>query len=298
MNVKRKTLSNIVAIEGVGLHSGIYTRLELHPASAGDGLQFVRTDLRNLRVPALQASTTALDYATSVGKDDVSIGTVEHLLSALVGCGITDADLLIDGPEVPIIDGSALPFVHLIDAAGVQELDREVPVATISDPIDIRDGDKTISIRPADSLTINYSIDFNHPTIGTQSLSYRFDQQSFIEEIAPARTFGFLRDVEKLRALGLARGGSVENCVVLDDDGVTNGDLRFADEFVRHKILDLIGDLALLGIPLAGEISAHKAGHALHSRFVEQVLAQTADADRTGSRGGHTASKRSDALPA
>jgi len=296
MKVHRKTIANIVAIEGVGLHSGIYTRLELHPAAAGDGIQFVRTDLRNLRVPALQASTTALDYATSVGKDDVSIGTVEHLLSALVGCGITDVDLLIDGPEVPIIDGSALPFVHLIDAAGVKDLDEMVPVMTVSEPIEIRDGDKTISIRPADSLSVHYEIDFNHPTIGRQCLIYRFDAESFIEEIAPARTFGFISDVEKLRALGLARGGSVENCIVLGDDGVTNGDLRFHDEFVRHKILDLIGDLALLGIPLVGEIRAYKAGHALHSRFVEQILEQKRAAAEAAE--GRTDARRPQLYPA
>ena len=278
--MKRKTINNIVAIEGVGLHSGFYTRLEMHPASSGEGIQFVRSDLNNLRVPALQASTTALDYATSVGKDDVSIGTVEHLLSALLGCGVTDIDLVIDGPEVPIIDGSALPFVHLVDAAGTRDLDELASPITIRTPIDIRDGDKWITAKPADRLVIDYSIDFDHPLIGDQSFRFDSAHTSFIDMIAPARTFGFLRDVDKLRAVGLARGGSVENCIVLDDDSITNGPLRFEDEFVRHKILDLLGDLVLIGRPVIAEITAHKAGHAMHSRLVEALLAQMEIAQR------------------
>jgi len=274
MRLRRQTIANIVGIEGVGLHSGIYTKLEFHPAAAGEGIQFVRTDLRSLRVPALQASTTALDYATSVGKDDVSIGTVEHLLSALLASGITDVDLMIDGPEVPVVDGSALPFMHLIDAAGTRELEGDLWPIRVSRPIEVRDGDKSITIKPSNRLVINYSIDFDHPLIRRQSHRFVFGEDDFVSEIAPARTFGFMREVDKLRAVGLAKGGSVENCVVLDDEGVMNGPLRFDDEFVRHKMLDLIGDLALLGRPLAGEITAHKAGHALHSRLVEQILRQ------------------------
>lgn len=275
MNVRtnRRTLSTIVAIEGVGLHSGIYTRLELRPASAGDGIQFVRRDLHDLRIPALQTATTALDYATSVGVDDVSVGTIEHLLSAVFAMGITDLDLCIDGPEVPIIDGSAAPFVHLIDAAGIRDLDEPIEPLLILEPIHVEHGDKWIRIEPADELSIRYTIDFPHPSIGLQSIDYLFDHRSFEKEIAPARTYGFMAEVEKLRSLGLARGGSVENCIVLDDEGVTNGPLRFQDEFVRHKIVDLFGDLVLTGRPVVGRIEAHKAGHALHSRFVREILA-------------------------
>jgi UDP-3-O-[3-hydroxymyristoyl] N-acetylglucosamine deacetylase len=272
MYVQRKTINTKVGITGIGLHSGIYTKVELHPVPAGQGITFVRADLNGLRIPALQASTTALDYATTVGKDDVAVGTVEHLLSAIMACGITDVDIHIDGPEVPIVDGSALPFMHLIDAAGVRELPAQIPVLRITEPIEIVDGDKSIRITPSNRLVLKYKIDFDHPTIGKETFHFDFEHDNFLKKIAPARTFGFMRDVEKLRAAGLARGGSVENCVVLDDRGVVNGPLRFKDEFVRHKILDLLGDLALIGRPIVGEITAHRAGHAMHSRFVEKIL--------------------------
>jgi UDP-3-O-[3-hydroxymyristoyl] N-acetylglucosamine deacetylase len=272
MFVHRKTINTTVSITGIGLHSGIYTTVELRPAPAGSGITFVRADLQGLRIPALQASTTALDYATTVGKDDVQVGTVEHLLSALMACGITDVDMHIDGPEVPIIDGSALPFLHLIDAAGVRELNAEIAVLRLRQPIEIVEGDKSIRMFPSNRLVIKYKIDFNHPVIGRESFQFDFGHDSFLRKIAPARTFGFMRDVEKLRAAGLARGGSVENAIVLDDRGVVNGPLRFKDEFVRHKILDLIGDLALIGRPIVGEIVANRAGHAMHSRLVEKIL--------------------------
>jgi UDP-3-O-[3-hydroxymyristoyl] N-acetylglucosamine deacetylase len=273
MLVERKSISTAVGIEGIGLHSGIYTRIELHPAPSGNGIVFVRTDLGGLRVPALQESTTALDHATTVGKDDVAIGTVEHLLSAIVCSGITDVDILIDGPEVPIIDGSALPFVHLIDAAGIKPLGETIRAIRIRRPIEVNDGVKTIRIAPADRLTVRYKIDFPHPAIGKQTITFDPQQESFARKIASARTFGFLREVDRLRAAGLARGGSMENCIVLDDQGVIGGPLRYRDEFVRHKVLDLLGDLALLGRPVIGEVTASRAGHALHSRFVAEILA-------------------------
>jgi UDP-3-O-[3-hydroxymyristoyl] N-acetylglucosamine deacetylase len=284
MFVQRKTVNTDVSITGIGLHSGIYTTVELHPVPAGRGITFVRSDLQGLRIPALQASTTALDYATTVGKDDVQIGTVEHLLAALMASGITDVDIYIDGPEVPIIDGSALPFMHLIDAAGVRDLGAEIAVLRLREPVEVVDGDKSIRIVPANRLSIKYRIDFNHPLIGRESMQFDFGHDNFLRRIAPARTFGFMRDVEKMRAAGLARGGSVENAVVLDDRGVVNGPLRFKDEFVRHKILDLIGDLALIGRPIVGEITAVKAGHALHSRFVETILRAAAAQQESPSR--------------
>ena len=272
MIVQRKTIRSNVSISGIGLHSGLYTTVQLQPAPAGSGISFVRADLDGLRIPALQASTTALDYATTVGKDDVAVGTVEHLLAAVMACEITDVDIHIDGPEVPIIDGSALPFMHLIDAAGVRTLDAAVAPLRISRPIEVVEGDKVIRMIPADRLILKYKIDFAHPAIGRQSFHFDFGHDNFLRKIAPARTFGFMRDVEKLRAAGLARGGSVENCIVLDDRGVTNGALRFKDEFVRHKILDLLGDLALIGRPIVGEITASRGGHAMHSKFVARLL--------------------------
>lgn len=274
----RQTINAPVAIEGIGLHSGIYTRVELRPAAAGSGIAFVRADLDGLRIPALQSSTTALDYATSVGRDDVSIGTIEHLLAAIVAAGLTDLDIVVDGAEIPIVDGSALPFIHLIEAAGVRELDATIEPIRIREAIEVRDGDKFVRIEPtrSNSLQIRYNVDFSHPAIGRQSMKLELNAESFTKKVAGARTFGFLRDVEKMRAAGLARGGSVENCIVLDDHRVINGALRYSDEFVRHKVLDLVGDLALLGRPLIGEISASRAGHALHSRFVAAVLEKAA----------------------
>ena len=281
MSAQRKTISTNVSISGIGLHSGIYTTLELRPAPAGSGLTFVRADLDGLRIPALQASTTALDHATTVGKDDVAVGTVEHILSAIMACELTDLDIHIDGPEVPIVDGSALPFMHLIDAAGVRALGAEVPLLRLREPIEVVEDGKSIRMVPSNRLVLKYKIDFNHPAIGKQTFHFDYQNDNFLRKIAPARTFGFVRDVEKLRAAGLARGGSVENCVVLDEKEVINGPLRFRDEFVRHKILDLLGDLALIGRPIAGEITAHRAGHALHSRFVAKVLEAAARAEDT-----------------
>ena len=286
MNAHRKTINTPVSISGIGLHSGIYTTVKLKPAGPGSGITFVRADLEGLRIPALQASTTALDYATTVGKDDVSVGTVEHLLSALMASGITDVDIHIDGPEVPIVDGSALPFMYLIDAAGVRDLGAEVPLLRLRDTIEVVEGEKFIRMTPSNRLVLKYKIDFDHPAIGKQSYQFDYAQDNFLKKIAPARTFGFVRDVEKMRAAGLARGGSVENCIVLGDDDVMNGPLRFRDEFVRHKVLDLIGDLALIGRPVVGEITAVCAGHALHSRFVEKLLRETSFGEERGYSAG------------
>lgn len=287
MNLNRSTLTHTVAVEGVGLHSGTHTRLELRPAAAGSGLNFVRSDLRNLRIEAHQSATTALEHATTVGKDDVSVGTVEHLLSAVAAIGLTDLEMIIDGPEIPILDGSAIPFLHLIEAARPRMLEAEVEPIRLSEPIEVRHGDKWMVIEPADRLEIDYAIEFDHPAIGRQQISLEVDRDNFASEIAPARTFGFLRDVERLRAAGLARGGSIENCIVLDESGVTNGRLRYRDEFVRHKVLDLIGDLALLGRPIFGRISAWKGGHALHSHLVQAILSSP-HALLTGSTAGMT----------
>src|SRR2546423_12196241 len=183
MYAQRKTIKTKVSITGIGLHSGIYTRVALHPAEAGSGITFVRADLKGMRIPALQASTTALDYATTVGKDDVQVGTVEHLLAAVVAYGISDIDIHIDGPEVPIIDGSALPFMHLIDAAGVREMETDLPLLRIKQPIEVTDGDKSIRITPSNRLVIKYRIEFDHPTIGRQSFNFDFHNDNFLRKI-------------------------------------------------------------------------------------------------------------------
>jgi UDP-3-O-[3-hydroxymyristoyl] N-acetylglucosamine deacetylase len=260
-----ETINTSVSITGIGPHSRDLHHRGASPGARGSGVTFVRADLDGLRIPALQASTTALDHATTVGKDNVQVGTVEHLLAALMACGITDVDIDIDGPEVPIIDGSALPFMHLIDAAGVRELDAEIPVLRLREPVEVVDGDKSIRIVPAKTLVIRYKIDFDHPVIGRESFHFDFNHDNFLKKISAARTFGFMRDVEScvppvLRAAVRSRTRSSSTIAASQQP------LR-QNEFVRHKILDLVGDLALVGRPIAGEITAYRGGHALHSRF-------------------------------
>lgn len=242
------------------------------PAPPDHGLVFVRLDHPDSRIPARLASATTFDYATTLCSGGVSIGTVEHVLSAAAGEGLDNCLIEIEGPEVPILDGSALPFVRLFHAAGFERQQARVQPLTLSRSVEVVRGDRCVSFEPdGPGLTITYEIDFPHPVVGRQSLTVPIRPEEYSTRIAPARTFGFARDVETMRARGLARGGNLHNAVVLDDSGVVSGPLRFRDEFVRHKILDLVGDLALLGRPLSGHIRARKAGHALHIEFARAL---------------------------
>lgn len=266
------TLRTSVSIEGVGLHSGHPARALFRPAPVGHGLVFVRRDQPNSPIPARLESAATFDYATTLASGGVSIGTVEHLLSAAAGEGLDNCLIEIDGPEVPILDGSALPFVRLFHAAGFERQSESVIPLTLANRVEVTNGDRSISFEPnGPGLTITYEIDFSHPVVGRQTLTLPVRPDEYSSRIAPARTFGFARDVERMRARGLARGGSLHNAVVLDEQGVVSGPLRFRDEFVRHKILDLIGDLALLGGPLQGHIHARKGGHALHIEFARAL---------------------------
>lgn len=223
------------------------------------------------------------DFATTLARDGVSIGTVEHALSAAAGEGLDNCRIEIEGPEVPILDGSALPFVRLFHAAGFDRQQAAVRPLSIREIVEVSRGDRSITFTPdGPGLQISYEIDFAHPVVGRQALTVQIRPEDYAARIAPARTFGFARDVEAMRARGLARGGSLHNAVVLDDTGVASGPLRFRDEFVRHKVLDLVGDLALLGQPLEGRIHAVKAGHALHIEFARALhaAAQVATEDR------------------
>jgi len=280
MNRAQTTLRTSVSIEGVGLHSGLPVQAHFRPAPADTGFRFVRLDHKGLEIPARLSSASTFDYATTLATGGVSIGTVEHLLSAAAGEGLDNCIVEIDGPEVPILDGSALPFVRLYHAAGFERLDAAVRPLELEREVSIERGDRSIRYTPGgEGLTITYEIDFPHPTVGRQELTWAVRPEDYAARIAPARTFGFLREVEVLRARGLARGGSLQNAVVLDDQGILSGPLRFRDEFVRHKVLDLLGDLALLGRPLAGRILARKAGHALHiefARLLEEALGSPA----------------------
>jgi len=270
--VYRRTLRREVACTGIGLHSGRPVRLRLLPAPAEHGIRFLRTDI-GVEIPATLAHIGGQDHATTLRQDGVSIGTVEHLLGALVGLGVDDVLVEVDGPEVPVLDGSAAPFVILLHEAGLRPLAVPRLYLKVLEPVEVVHGTKSARLTPADRFEIHYSIGFDHPLLRHQALAVRVTPRSFTEQIAPARTFGFLREVEMLRKSGLALGGSLENAVVIGETGVLNNKLRFEDEFVRHKVLDAVGDLALLARPLLGRLEAKKAGHALHAAVAQKLLA-------------------------
>ncbi len=269
---EQTTLGGTVTSHGVGLHSGEASVLTLRPAAPDTGIVFQHHG-SGARIPAVVSHAQELAYATRLGLGDTTVSTVEHLLSALRGVQVDNVVVEIDGDEVPILDGSADPFVAMIDRAGVRSLNRPATTLRITAPIEAREGEKWIRIDPADELTVDYRISFDNPIVGFQRYVGRVTPDVYREAVAPARTFGFLKDVQYLKSRGLAQGGSLTNCVVIDEQRVVSGELRFPDEFVRHKVLDLIGDLALVEYPLQGAITAYKAGHALHAKLVRSILA-------------------------
>jgi len=274
--VSQKTISEKAICTGVGLHSGVAANVALYPARPGAGIVFVRTDLPHApEVPARRAALASTRLATTLGRGDATVGTVEHLLAATVALGIDNLRIEVDGPEIPVMDGSAAPFVALLRDAGVFDQGVARRVMRIRRPISLRDGDRSIRVTPAQRLTVSYFVEYPHPAIGKQRIeALPIDGPHFARELARARTFGFLHEVEALWRGGLARGGNLENTVVLDEHRVLNtSGLRFADEFVRHKALDLVGDLALLGIPLLAHVDVERGGHALHQQLVERILA-------------------------
>ena len=268
----RRTLRRVVGCTGVGLHTGRPARIELHPAPAGHGIRFHRTDL-DVEIPATLQHLQGVEYATTLAADGASVGTVEHLLSALRGLGVDDVRVEVDGPEVPILDGSSAPFVILIHQAGLRAHDVPRSAITLLRPVEVTLSGKWARLLPAPGFSVSYTIGFEHPLLRQQSIELDVTLESFVEQIAPARTFGFLSEVQALQRQGLALGGSLDNAVVIGESTVLNGALRFADEFVRHKVLDAIGDLALLGHPLVGRLEAYRAGHAVHVALARQLLA-------------------------
>jgi len=272
MNAQR-TLRRHATCTGIGLHSGNKVTLSLRPAPADYGIRFQRTDLA-VEIPATITQLRGKQqYQTGLACEAVSVETVEHLLAALSALGIDNAIVELNHPEVPIMDGSAAPWVHLIqNEAGVKKLSAPRRYLKVLRPISMAQGDKRISLYPADHLKVTYSISFDHPLLRHQSRTMKITEESFVEDIAPARTFGFLKEVEMLRQRGLALGGSLDNAIVLGETGVLNNTLRFEDEFVRHKILDAIGDLSLVGHPVIGHLVAHRGGHALHTAFAARIL--------------------------
>jgi UDP-3-O-[3-hydroxymyristoyl] N-acetylglucosamine deacetylase len=246
--------------------------LRLVPAPAEHGIRFVRTDV-GVEIQATLAHIGSQDHATTLQLEGVSIGTVEHLLAALAGLGIDDVRVEVDGPEVPVLDGSAAPFVILLHEAGLRPLAVPRQLLRVKQPVEVVHGTKSARLVPSEHFEVSYTIGFDHPLLRHQSLALRVTPRSFTDQIAPARTFGFLREVELLRKSGLALGGSLENAVVIGETGVLNNKLRFEDEFVRHKILDAVGDLALVGHPILGRFEATRAGHALHAAVATKLFA-------------------------
>jgi UDP-3-O-[3-hydroxymyristoyl] N-acetylglucosamine deacetylase len=268
----RRTLKQPVGCTGIGLHSGKPVRLRLVPAPAEHGIRFHRADV-GVEIPASLAHLSRQDHATTLSRDGVSVDTVEHLLSALYALGVDDVQVEVDGPEIPILDGSSAPFVILIHEAGLRPHHVPRQHLKVLKPVEVTRGGKWARFVPADHFEISYAIGFDHPLLRHQAATFRVTPRVFTEAVAPARTFGFLREVETLRRHGLALGGSLENAIVIGESGVLNSKLRFEDEFVRHKILDAIGDLALLGHPLVGRLEASRAGHALHAAVAQKLLA-------------------------
>ncbi len=242
------------------------------PAPSGTGIVFRRTDLDDFEIEAVSRNVARVSYATSLMKKGVLISTTEHLLSAFIGLGIDNAIVELDTLELPILDGSALPFVQIIQKAGIRKQRRPRKYLKIRREMELREGNKFIGVYPAKSYAVSYSINFPHPLIGKETFKVELSNGSYLRHIAPARTFGSRQDEQAMRNMGLIRGASKENCIVLTRDGLENGPLRFADEFVRHKILDLVGDLALLGKQILGNVVADRAGHAMHTALVSRVL--------------------------
>jgi UDP-3-O-[3-hydroxymyristoyl] N-acetylglucosamine deacetylase len=270
--IQEQTIRTAVDCAGIGLHSGAPVHLRILPASPGCGIVFRRTDLDDFQVEATGRNVARVSYATSLMKKGVLISTTEHLLSAFIGTGIDNAIVELDNLELPILDGSARPFVDLILKAGIRKQRRPRTYLRICREIELREGDKFIAVYPADSYSVSYAINFPHPLIGSETFQADLTDGDYLRHIAPARTFGSREDEAAMRDMGLIRGASRENCIVLTREGIENPPLRFADEFVRHKVLDLIGDLALIGRRILGKVVADRAGHAMHTALVSLIL--------------------------
>ncbi|MBZ5527128.1 MAG: UDP-3-O-acyl-N-acetylglucosamine deacetylase [Acidobacteriia bacterium] len=277
------TISRSVETSGIGLHTGVAGNLRLTPAPADTGILFRRTDLDNFPIEARGQNVARVSYATSLMKQGVLLSTTEHVLAALYSSGIDNVYVDIDAIEIPILDGSAEPFMEMLDRAGIRQLRRKRRYLKVLKPIELQEPDphepglvRRIGIYPADEFHLRCFVDFPHPLVGPQAVELTVTPASFRERLSRARTFCFERDIEPLKKMGLIRGGSLENAIVLTADGVMNGPLRFPDEFGRHKALDLIGDLALVGLPLLARVEAYRGGHAMHTQLVSRLLADPA----------------------
>lgn len=267
------TIQKAVSAKGVGLHHGVPVSVNILPAPAGTGIVFHRTDLKNFEIPASFRYVARVSYATSLMRQSVLISTTEHLLSALYSMGVTNAIIEIDNLEVPILDGSSLPWIQLLAEAGVKEQRRQKRYLRIRREVSVEGNGKRITILPSDKFEFDCDVYFDHPMVGRQKFNFQLTPEKYATEIAPARTFGFEQELDQMRNMGLIRGASLENAVCFTRDGVLNPEgLRFPNEPVRHKVLDLIGDLALIGRPMLGHVIAERAGHAMHVALVSKIV--------------------------
>lgn len=269
------TIERPVSTTGVGLHTAVKSKLRLVPAPADTGIVFRRVDLDNFEIEAHVRNVARVSYATSLMKKGVLLSTTEHLLAALYSCGVDNVYIELDALELPILDGSSQPFIEMLEQAGIRRLRKQRRYLKVLKPLEFSDGGRRIGIYPAEDFQVRCFVEYAHPSVGAQEVEMRVGRRSFSQMLAPARTFGFVQDFEGLRRMGLIRGGSLDNAIVLNENGVMNGPLRFPDEFGRHKALDLIGDLALVGRPLLARVEAYKAGHALHTQLVTRLLADS-----------------------
>ena len=270
--MKQTTLAKAVSGIGIGLHKGTPIQIHLEPLEANSGIIFYRSDV-GLLVQALPQNVVNTQMATVIGNSSAYISTIEHLLSAVYAYGIDNMRVVLDGAEVPVMDGSSASFCMMLDEAGIRKLDATKQVLIIKKEVEVQDGKKFARVTPSLKPTYNFMIEFTHPSIGKQEYSFEFSKKNFIEEIARARTFGFLKDVQMLRSRGLALGGSLDNAVVMDDNKILNPEgLRFTNEFVRHKILDAIGDLSLLGAPFVGDYTSYAGSHNLNHELTKAIL--------------------------
>ena len=272
--VKQRTIANEVSCHGIGVHSGKNVHLTIKPAAANHGIRFSRTDLPGTpMIPAIFNQVVDTSLATVIGSDGAIVSTIEHLMAALSALSIDNAVIALDAYEMPIMDGSARPFYDLIESIGVEEQEADRCFFVIKEPVELRDGDKFVGAYPFDGRKLTCSIEYDHPLIQKQSITVNMDARVFREAISPARTFGFAHEVEMMKRFGLARGGSLENAIVVDQESIVNpGGLRFKDEFVRHKLLDCIGDFSLLGMPIVGHLVTHRSGHAFNHALLEKLF--------------------------
>ncbi|MFQ5646329.1 MAG: UDP-3-O-acyl-N-acetylglucosamine deacetylase [bacterium] len=272
------TIKRVISCSGIGLHSGRKVHMTLRPNAAGEGIVFRRTDLAGKpSVRATPFNVVSVEYSTCIKKKEVEIKTVEHLMAAFAGLGVDNVVVELDAGEVPIMDGSATPFVYLIHEAGLAAQSEKKRLIKIKKPVTVTaDGDKYITVTPANNFQVSYYISFDHPMLRDKMGNFSFKEELFVDMIARARTFGFLRDIERLRHNGLIKGGSLDNAIVLDAYRIINGKLRFKEEFTSHKILDLIGDMYLTGYQLLGQVTASRSGHSLHVELAKKILSNPA----------------------